>query len=127
MKIITKINKGDLCIECTFKISTHDTSIVDLKNSINLPFFLKDAHLPSAELRLFEAIDSMVHPIRSEVVTFIDQEIKQWQERVSIKKAEAKAAAAEVNPPKGSSSFDFREFIKDPNPIGDEEQEAASG
>ena len=127
MKIMTKTNKGDLCIELTFKISTHDTSIVDLKNNINLPFCLEDAHLPMAETRLIEAIDSTVHPVRVEVVEFINKKIQQWQDRVTIKKAEAKASAAEVNPPAGSSSFDFREFIKDPNPIGDEEQEAASG
>jgi hypothetical protein len=127
MKIITKINKGDLCIECTFKISTHDTSIVDLKNNTNLPFCLEDAHLPMAETRLIEAIDSTVYPVRVEVVEFINKKIEQWQERVSIKKAEAKAAAAKVNPPKGSSSFDFREFLHKPIPIGDEEEKAASG
>ena len=71
MKIMTKTNKGDLCIELTFKISSHDTSIVDLKNNINLPFCLQDAHLPMAETRLIEAIDSTVYPVRVEVVEFI--------------------------------------------------------
>ena len=122
MKESERKKRGDLQLECSFKITSEDETVVDLKNDLKLAYCLKEKHLITAEQRFMEAMNFMTGPVLVEVIAFLNEKIDNWQKRKDESDEKGRKDAEVKKSPE--PEVDFREFIGVPEPSKAERKKA---